>query len=50
MLRKILSGIVLLVLLLGFNFVGIQAATEDEVLTAIDLGISWLAGSTRIYG
>jgi hypothetical protein len=43
MLRKILSGIVLLVLLLGFNFVGIQAATEDEVLTAIDLGVTWLA-------
>jgi hypothetical protein len=44
MLRKVLSGIVLLVVLLSASFVTTQAATDEEIFAAIELGVPWLAG------
>ena len=43
MLRKILSGIVLLVVLLSASFVTTQAAEEEDILAAIESGVPWLA-------
>ena len=43
MLRKVLSGIVLLVVLLSASFVTTQAAEEEDIFAAIDSGVAWLA-------
>jgi len=43
MLRKVLSGIVLLVVLLGASFLTTQAYNEEDIFAAIELGVPWLA-------
>jgi hypothetical protein len=50
MLRKVLSGIVLLVILLSASFVSTQAAEEVDIFAAIDLGVPWLAAQQNADG